>query len=113
MSEVISFRLNKDNLREAKALLILQEWGQKGYSIRQTITEALLKLDQNAIETEPTTFDELNETLSQVLYSLKQIESDNSPPSVTHPDNAIKSGLYANFVTAVKESAKPGLQIAS
>ena len=53
MSEVISFRLNKDNLRESKALLILQEWKAKGYSILQTLTEALLKLEQNYAPIKP------------------------------------------------------------
>jgi len=47
MSEVISFRLDKENLREAKALMILHEWRKNGYSLRQTITEALVSLDRD------------------------------------------------------------------
>jgi hypothetical protein len=45
MSEVISFRLNKSNLREAQALEILKAWCSRGYSLRYVITEALLKLN--------------------------------------------------------------------
>lgn len=87
MSEVISFRLNKDDLREANALLVLQEWRTRGYSIRQTIAEALNKLDQNgvepdstAVEPDSTALDELNETLCQVNNLLRQIELGNSLP---------------------------------
>jgi hypothetical protein len=111
MSEVISFRLNKENLREAKALLILQEWRAKGYSVRQTITEALLKLDQHEQNPESTALGELTETLSQVNHLLKLIESGNSSPVATHRGSRINGGLSESFVASVKRSAKSGLKI--
>ena len=46
MSKVISFRLNKNNPREAIAWHVLQARIAKGYSIRHIMTEALIKLDQ-------------------------------------------------------------------
>ena len=45
MSEVISFRLNKDNPREARALMVLKGWQEQGHNIRYIITEALVNLD--------------------------------------------------------------------
>ena len=43
MSEVISFRQNKDNPREEKAVQVLRTWTAQGFNVRHTITEALLK----------------------------------------------------------------------
>lgn len=110
MSEVISFRLNKDNLREEKARLVLQEWTTRGYSIRQTITEALLNLNQNSIEPESTVLDELSETLSQVNHLLRQIEKGNSS-DLKYLERRATEGLSASFVASVRKSAKPGAKI--
>jgi len=111
MSEVISFRLNKDNQCEQKALLILHEWRIKGYSIRQTITEALLKLDQNLQGSENNTIEDLIEALSQANNLLRKIETLNTY-SVTSHSNKIKSDiLSANFIASVKRSAKSGMKL--
>jgi hypothetical protein len=40
MSEVISFRLDPDNAREALAITVLQTLQGKGYSLRYIMTEA-------------------------------------------------------------------------
>ena len=74
MSEVISFRLDKDNPREAIAWRVLQTRIAKGHNIRHIITEALIKLDQSEQVSTPPTLDELNETLCQVNRFLKHIE---------------------------------------
>jgi len=47
MSEVISFRLNRENPREALALEVLKNRFRKGFSVRYVLTEALLKLDES------------------------------------------------------------------
>lgn len=76
MSEVISFRQNKDNPREAKALEILKARSAVGYKIRHIITDALLKLDDH--RKSPSTIvalDELNDTLIQVNQLLEQLEN--------------------------------------
>ena len=46
MSEVVSFRLNKDNPRERQALVILETWCAQGYNARYILTEALIKLGE-------------------------------------------------------------------
>jgi len=50
MSDVISFRLNKENQREAKALEVLNAWIEKGFSTRHILTMALLELDHPGSE---------------------------------------------------------------
>ena len=42
MSEVISFRLNPENPREAQALEILRAKKSEGFSSRQVLTDALI-----------------------------------------------------------------------
>jgi len=74
MSDIISFWLAKDNLREEKARRVLKAWYEEGYSVRYVITEALLKLhdpDPEFIEDNP--IPELNAVLNQVNKLLEQI----------------------------------------
>ena len=44
MSEVISFRLNKNNPREARALMDIKSWQEEGHNIRYIVTEAFLRM---------------------------------------------------------------------
>ena len=111
MSEVISFRLNKDNLREAKALLVLQERKTKGLSIRHTITEALLELDQAEKGLDSTAIEGLKEVLSQANHLLSQIESSNPYPITKDQVYAGNSILSESFIASVKKSAKTGIHI--
>src|SRR4030042_809093 len=46
MSEVISFRLDKNCCREAQALKILQSWQGEGYRTRDIMIQALLQLEE-------------------------------------------------------------------
>ena len=111
MSEVISFRLNHDNLREAKTLLILQDWIAKGYSLRQIITDALLKLDKNEHDPESIMIGDLTEALSKVNFWLMQIEGS-EPPSVNYRrDGQQNDDLPDSFIASVKSSAKLGLEL--
>ncbi len=111
MSEVISFRLNKDNLREAKALSVLQAWKVKGYNLRQIITEALLMLDQHGQEQGITTLEKISETLNEVNQLLRQIELNNSLAVTKLHNHNAESSLSAGFVNSVKKSAKSGLKL--
>ncbi|MCU0485171.1 MAG: hypothetical protein MUC85_03575 [Anaerolineales bacterium] len=45
MSQVISFRLDENNPREAQAQQVLQTRASRGYSLRHTRVEALLALE--------------------------------------------------------------------
>jgi hypothetical protein len=112
MSEVISFRLNKDNLREAQALEILEAWCSKGYSLRYVITEALLKLNDPGPESmEDNNIPDLNAVLNQVNKLLEQIGNGGYPVFPRQDENTLHSSLAESFVLSIKKAAKPGIKI--
>jgi hypothetical protein len=45
MSQVFSFRLDKNNPREAQARHVIEAWASRGYSLRYVLVEALLAYD--------------------------------------------------------------------
>lgn len=112
MSEVISFRLNKDNLREAQALEILEARCSKGYSLRYVITEALLKLNDPGPESiQDNPIPELSTVLSQVNKLLEQIGNGEPPFFPKQGENTLHSSLAESFVLSIKKAAKPGLRL--
>lgn len=111
MSEVISFRLNKDNLREGQALDILETWCNEGYSIRHVITEALLKLNGDGYEEAATTLDELQTTLNQVVHLLEQLGNDESTKVKEQESRSGKTGLTYDFIASIKKYANTGVKL--
>lgn len=112
MSKVISFRLSKDNPREAQAYEVLKAWQDKGYSVRHTITEALLKLDGPGLGSITcASFDDINQTLNQVRELLERIRNaDNSSQKSLNP-GPYHSSLNDNFIASIKKAAKPGIKL--
>jgi hypothetical protein len=111
MSKVISFRLNRNNLREAQALEVLGAWSAEGYSIRYILTEALLKLSDFNPEHTAAMLNEAKMTLSQVSQLLELFGNDDLiriEKRVGYPSNA---GLNDNFVASVKKSVKLGIKL--
>jgi len=109
MSKVISFRLNPDNQRDAKAIAILQDWLSRGFSTRHTITEALLNLPSPNSEAADNSV--LNDLSQQIKELLDKIGSDvtlNKPKDEMSSQEKLSEG----FVTSVLKAAKPGLMIA-
>jgi len=113
MRAVTSFRLNKDNLREAQALEILEAWCSKGYSVRYVITEALLKLNDPSPESmEDNRIPDLNAVLNQVNNLLEQIGNGEYPILSRENESDIQPSLSDSFVLSIKTGAKTGLKIA-
>lgn len=111
MSEVISFRLKKDNPRGAQALEILEAWCSKGYSVRDIITDALLKLNDPGPDSKgDNPIPELNAVLNRVNKLLEQIGNEGYPPIPRRNDNPEQSSLADNFVASIKKAVKPGLK---
>jgi hypothetical protein len=110
MSEVISFRLNKDNPRESQALEILEAWCLIGYSVRFVITDALIALNCPSQESagNNTSF-ELNKTLDQVKKLLEQLGNGKHLGEFTKEEDSESSTLSDNFVASVRKAAKPGV----
>jgi hypothetical protein len=111
MSEVISFRLNQDNPREAQALEVLRTLCSDGYSIRQIITDALLKLYASKSKPMTIVLDELNETLSQVNLLLDQIGNGGHSKFTKRDNNQTCSGLTDTFIASVRKTARSGLKL--
>ena len=104
MSKVLSFRLCRENPREAKALTILSRWREDGYSLRHTLIEAILRLDND--QSQPGTriiVDDLLETLKSMLQKLPDQISIN--PSIPEHE------LSQKFITSLKMSIKPPLKL--
>ncbi len=109
MSEVISFRLNKNNPREAQAYEVLMGRLTEGYSIRQIVVEALLKLnhpdiDQNMVPL----FETLSAKINQVYQLLDQLEIGRFAFNIENSGSTYE--LTEPFVAAIKKGVKHGLK---
>jgi hypothetical protein len=72
MSKVISFRLNPENQREAKALTVIQKWLGQGFSTRHIMTEALLNLDStNFIITDHRILNNFSQQINDLLENIR------------------------------------------
>jgi hypothetical protein len=101
MSEVISFRLDKDNLREAQARAVLKAWVKKGYCVRHVLTEALLAYRGSKVDVD---IDELTHKLNQISNMLQQ----NGAPSNHEDSNNL---LSDSFMVSIKNAVKPGVSL--
>lgn len=110
MSQVISFRLNKGNPREARAIEILEARSMEGYCIRYIITEALLRLDDSESESITIALNDLNTALNQVSKLIKHFDSESNIAIVNSDESQKYTGLTHHFVASLKESVKPGIK---
>jgi hypothetical protein len=112
MSKVISFRLDKENPREAKAFEVLKAWQGRGYSIRQTIAEALLQLDKGTPEpVRGEQLDEINEALSQLRQLVEKLQNGERMSNQVQDSPASITGLTDSFITSIKKAVKPGITL--
>ena len=114
MSEVISFRLNKDNPREVRAYEILKAWCSDGYSVRRTIMEALLKLNEPGHESllndplEILTFE-----LHQVREILEKIADGGNSIIIVELEAPERNASTNDFITSVIRAVQPGMKVSS
>ena len=111
MSEVISFRLNKDKHREARAFKILRRWQEEGRNTRYIITEALLRLedsDKDGLNVEMLA--ELNEKLDRVCQIFELIEYETISGVISLNQSILTTKLSDGFLTAIKETARSGIK---
>jgi hypothetical protein len=101
MSEVISFRLDQDNPREAQARAVLKAWVDQGYSVRHVLTEALLAYRGYK---EGVDIDELSHKLDQISNILQK----NGTPFKHEDSNDMLSN---SFLASIRKAAKPGVTI--
>jgi hypothetical protein len=68
MSRIFSFRLDPTNPREAEAIIIIQNRLSQGFSTRQTITEALLRINfTNSGATDSEALRNLSQQIKELL----------------------------------------------
>ena len=79
MSEVISFRLDKNNPRDAQAKAVLKAWVDKGYSVRHVLTEVLLAYHGSYRDMD---IHEFSSKLDQIKTMLQQYGVSSSPRRV-------------------------------
>ena len=107
-SRMMGFRLDKDNPREAQALMVLGEWQERGYGIRHILTEALIRLGEN--EASPNT--DLADILAALQAISQQIEEWEVRPShQARPNSEQEANLSEAFLLAVKGAARPGIEL--
>ena len=111
MSEVISFRLDRNNPREAQALAVLKKGQEAGYSLRHVLTEALLALEA-AAEEEQAVAQALTEVagrLEQIQSALERLRPMDVTTALPQTGHSPQADLAESFVLAVKSTAKPGI----
>ena len=96
---------DSDGSQTCMSILVLQEWGTKGYSIRQIITDALIKLDEAQEEPPITQLDELYDTLNQVNHLLEQLGNGDSTHIIKSDRPAENSGLADHFIESIKKQS--------
>jgi hypothetical protein len=101
MSEVISFRLEKNNPREAQARAALKAWVDKGYSVRHVLTEALLAYQDSHRDMD---IHELSSKLDQIRTMLLQ-------NGVSPPLDEEQIELSDRFMASIKKAAKSGVSL--
>ena len=113
MSEVISFRLDRDNPREARAREVLRAWYAQGYSVRHVLTEALLALEERQAQDEESAFalDEVNRTLHQVMQLLERMQNGRFTSSESEGDEKPGEALTDTFVASVRKAARRGMKL--
>lgn len=109
MSEVISFRLDPQNPREAKALKVIHSWRQEGFSTRQILVEALEKLELNSNLTCLEGFADMNEKLDKLINMLSFGFEGRETEYVDVADCESPHELSGQFMTTIKMTAKSGI----
>ena len=106
MSEVISFRLDPDNPREASAIFVMQTWKDKGFSIRQIMVEALLKLETNKSDE---SLSDLYRKMEEISVQLEGISNNNIIEKYDVRESS-DEGLSRQFMQSIKLSVLPGIR---
>jgi hypothetical protein len=112
MSEVISFRLDRENPREAQALAVLAKGQEAGYSLRHILTEALLALEAAAEDEQAVTL-ALTEVAGRLEQILERFQTSGPGSSQRQTEQPRQNVLAESFVLSVKSAARPGLTMDS
>ena len=112
MSEVISFRLDKANPREAQALEVLKAWNERGFSVRFILTKALLELEHPGSDLDMSQGDrDLGLVLDQIGQLLEILRAGETNTPIRRDPNKEPAFLKEDFIASIKQSVKPGIKL--
>jgi hypothetical protein len=112
MSEVISFRLDATNPREARALDILNAWIEQGYNARFILTQALIALDHPG--SEPAMSEDgrdMELVLNQIGLLLEILRARETDTVIRQTPDREPSMLQDNFLASIRQAVKPGIKL--
>lgn len=111
MSKVFSFRLNISNPREEQAIMLLEDFQKRGYSIRYIITQALIRFEDFNFVDDNISFEELSKLLGQFKQLEEQLCACCKHQMVTQDDSKDISPITKPFIDSIKKSAKVGIKV--
>jgi hypothetical protein len=104
MSQVVCFRLDRQNQREA--LAVLSAWQEAGYSTRHILTEALLGLDDGSQDELSAVIAELREVVGHAHDLLEEMRDGRHVPPPRAGDGQAAQ-LSESFIASVRKTARP------
>jgi DNA-directed RNA polymerase specialized sigma subunit len=111
MSRVICFRLDENNPREAKVLALIFSQQEAGFTIRQVMVNALLKLSMEEVNELPVIASELRIALGEVHILLNKMQNEQFVSVSSETENSDETRLTEGFLESVRQAAKPGMKI--
>jgi len=101
MSKVFSFRLDANNPREAQARKVIEAWVSQGYSLRNILTDALIRYGGNGESMNM--WERVYDQLIDIAKGLENGLVEKEPVREKPP-------LSQNFVAATKQGAREGIR---
>lgn len=111
MSRVISFRLCRDNPREAQALEMLQQRQEQGFSTRQILLEALLSLSSDANTSDLNDIAaRLEDVLNEANDYIARLQNGQSVTGTMATAPSELPSVSEGFKLSVRKAAKSGVR---
>jgi hypothetical protein len=107
MSQVVCFRLDRQNQREALALAVLSAWQEAGYSTRHILTEALLGLDDGSQDELSAVIAELREVVGHAHDLLEEMRDGRHVPPPRAGDG---QAAHCRSRSSPRSGKPPGLE---
>ncbi|MCJ7529862.1 MAG: hypothetical protein MUO64_02365 [Anaerolineales bacterium] len=112
MSDVISYRLDKDNPREEKARRVLKAWYEEDYSLRYILTEASLMLDEpQPDQSDSNVLTEVNEKLDHINHLPECVGNAQPNSNTKQNEGSSQTNLPDAFISSISKVAKPGQKL--
>jgi hypothetical protein len=105
MSEVYSFRLSNQRPRETKAIGVINDRINQGYSLRYILTEALLLLGNSKVD--DNNIDDVGDVIEKLSKLVERMEGHTE---VNQTNQISGSNLSSSFVSSIKLAVKPGIR---